>query len=449
MKHRLMIQTKVTLWFTLLMAMLACVSLAFLLYVGDRAAQEDTKRQMKDMVEEAWYEIDFDDDELDIDDDLEYFRNGVYLSVYDSGGIPLYGAVPRAFDNMASFADGQLRTLSDENNRWYVYDAQRTISGYGTVWIRSVAAANQIDSTILMLLRVALVALPFFVLLAAVGGNILVRRAFRPVRRITQTAREISEGDDLSRRIGLGEGRDEIYTLAAEFDKMFARLEEAFEREKQFTSDASHELRTPTAIIISQCEYTIEQAETLDEAKKALEAVLDQAERIARLLSQLLMLTRADKNHKKLNLETVDLSELTTMVAEQQQESADTRGISIQTNIQPGLIIQGDETMLMRMLINLMDNGIKYGREGGWLKVELRLEDGMIFGSVMDNGVGIAPEHLDKVWNRFWQGDPARGGNGAGLGLSMVKWIVEAHGGRVNVRSALGEGTEFTFVLPH
>lgn len=269
------------------------------------------------------------------------------------------------------------------------------------------------------------------------------------MRRITQTAREISEGDDLSRRIGLGEGRDEIYTLAAEFDKMFARLEEAFEREKQFTSDASHELRTPTAIIISQCEYTIEQAETLDEAKKALEAVLDQAERIARLLSQLLMLTRADKNHKKLNLETVDLSELTTMVAEQQQESADIRGISIQTNIQPGLIIQGDETMLMRMLINLMDNGIKYGREGGWLKVELRLEDGMIFGSVMDNGVGIAPEHLDKVWNRFWQGDPARGGNGAGLGLSMVKWIVEAHGGSVNVRSTLGEGTEFTFVLPH
>ena len=81
--------------------------------------------------------------------------------------------------------------------------------------------------------------------------------------------------------------------------------------------------------------------------------------------------------------------------------------------------------------------------------MELRLEDGMIFGSVMDNGVGIAPEHLDKVWNRFWQGDPARGGNGAGLGLSMVKWIVEAHGGYVNVRSTLGEGTEFTFVLPH
>ena len=247
MKRRLTIQMKVTLWFTLLMVLLACVSLAFLFYVGGRTAQEETRRQMTAMVQAAWREIDFDDGKLDIDDDLEYFRSGVYLSVYDSGGIPLYGAVPREFDNSAAFADGQLRTLPGDGGQWYVYDAQQAIAGYGTVWIRSVAAAGQADSTILTLLRLALVVLPFFVMLAAVGGYVLARRAFRPVRRITQTAREISEGNDLSRRIALGEGRDEIYTLAAEFDRMFARLEEAFETEKQFTSDASHELRTPTA----------------------------------------------------------------------------------------------------------------------------------------------------------------------------------------------------------
>ncbi|MEE0678448.1 MAG: HAMP domain-containing protein [Ruthenibacterium sp.] len=214
MKHRFTIQMKVTLWFTLLMVLLAVVSLAFLFYVGDQTAQEDTRRQMTAMVEAAWPEIDFDDGRLDIDDDLEYFRNGVYLSIYDSGGIPLYGAVPREFDNSVAFADGQLRTLPGTQGRWYVYDAQRTVAGYGTVWVRSVAAANQVDSTILTLLRLALVVLPFFVLLAAVGGYVLARRAFRPVRRITQTAREISEGNDLSRRIALGEGRDEVYTLA-------------------------------------------------------------------------------------------------------------------------------------------------------------------------------------------------------------------------------------------
>ena len=160
------------------------------------------------------------------------------------------------------------------------------------------------------------------------------------------------------------------------------------------------------------------------------------------------MLARADKSHKKLNLETVDLSGLAAAVAEQQQENAGARGIAIQTEIEPGLVLQGDETMLMRMLMNLIENGIKYGRENGWLKVALKRQGTCICGSVQDNGPGIAPEHLGQVWKRFWQADPARGGSGAGLGLSMVKWIAEAHGGTVDVHSELGKGTEFTFSLP-
>ena len=153
-----------------------------------------------------------------------------------------------------------------------------------------------------------------FVLFAAVGGYFITRRAFQPVRRIIQTAREIGEGNDLSRRIALGQGRDEVYTLAAEFDSMFARLEKAFEREKQFTSDASHELRTPTTVIISQCEYALERAKTLDEAREALHAILNQAEKMAVMISQLLMLARADKAHGKMQFETVNLSDLAMMV---------------------------------------------------------------------------------------------------------------------------------------
>ena len=285
-------------------------------------------------------------------------------------------------------------------------------------------------------------------LFAAVGGYLITRRAFRPVRRIIQTAKEIGEGDDLSRRIALGEGRDEIYTLAAEFDRMFARLEKAFETEKQFTSDASHELRTPTTVIISQCEYAIENAQTLDEAKEALAAVLNQAEKMAALISQLLMLARADKGHEKLHFETVNLSDLASMVAEQQQENAEKRGIRIETNIQPDIEMLGDETMLMRIWINLIENGIKYGRENGWLNVQLAQKDGTIQGCVQDNGIGIAPENLARVWERFWQADPARSASGAGLGLSMVKWIVEAHGGEIHVESTLGQGTAFTFSFP-
>ena len=442
---RLSIHLKVTLWFTLLMVLLVSIVLAFLFYTGAQSALEETKSQMMDMVAAGWREIDADDGEIEIDDDLEYFKDGIYLSVYDAGGVPLYGSVPRDFDNSAVFAPGQLRTIPSMQKSWYVYDEQNTIYGYGTVWIRSVSAANQVDSTISTLYRLALIVLPFFVLFAAVGGYFITRRAFQPVRRIIQTAREIGEGNDLSRRIALGQGRDEVYTLAAEFDSMFARLEKAFEREKQFTSDASHELRTPTTVIISQCEYALERAKTLDEAREALHAILNQAEKMAVMISQLLMLARADKAHGKMQFETVNLSVLAMMVVEQQQENASMRHIQLETHIEPDVEMQGDETMLMRVWINLIENGVKYGREGGWLQITLQKKQGLIIGCVQDNGIGIAPENLEKVWERFWQADSARSASGAGLGLSMVKWIVQAHGGNIQVESVLGQGSAFTF----
>lgn len=445
---RLSIHLKVTLWFTLLMVLLVSVVLAFLFYTGAQSALEGTKSQMMDMVAAGWREIDADDGEIEIDDDLEYFKDGIYLSVYDAGGVPLYGSVPRDFDNSAVFAPNQLRTIPSMQKSWYVYDEQNTIYGYGTVWIRSVSAANQVDSTISTLYRLALIVLPFFVLFAAVGGYFITRRAFQPVRRIIQTAREIGEGNDLSRRIALGQGRDEVYTLAAEFDSMFARLEKAFEREKQFTSDASHELRTPTTVIISQCEYALERAKTLDEAREALHAILNQAEKMAVMISQLLMLARADKAHGKMQFETVNLSDLAMMVVEQQQENASMRHIQMETHIEPDVEMQGDETMLMRVWINLIENGVKYGREGGWLQVTLQKKQGLIIGRVQDNGIGIAPENLEKVWERFWQADSARSASGAGLGLSMVKWIVQAHGGNIQVESVLGQGSVFTFSFP-
>ena len=444
---RLSIHLKVTLWFTLLMVLLVSVVLAFLFYTGAQSALEETKSQMMDMVAAGWREIDADDGEIEIDDDLEYFKDGIYLSVYDAGGVPLYGSVPRDFDNSAVFAPDQLRTIPSMQKSWYVYDEQNTIYGYGTVWIRSVSAANQVDSTISTLYRLALIVLPFFVLFAAVGGYFITRRAFQPVRRIIQTAREIGEGNDLSRRIALGQGRDEVYTLAAEFDSMFARLEKAFEREKQFTSDASHELRTPTTVIISQCEYALEHAKTLDEARGALHAILNQAEKMAVMISQLLMLARADNAHGKMQFETVNLSDLAMMVVEQQQENASMRHIQLETHIEPDVEMQGDETMLMRVWINLIENGVKYGREGGWLQITLQKKQGLIIGCVQDNGIGIAPENLEKVWERFWQADSARSASGAGLGLSMVKWIVQAHGGNIQVESVLGQGSAFTFLF--
>lgn len=444
---RLSIQWRVTLWFTLLMTLLAAVGLAFLFFVGGQSALAATQNRMAEMAETARSEIGLDSSGFVFDSDLEYFRDGVYLSVYDAAGLPLYGAVPRLFDNTVVFADGQLRELTDAGGRWYVYDISFAVDE-SQVWVRTVAAVDEVGSTITQLLRLALVVLPFFVVLAAVGGFWLTHRAFLPVRRITRTAREIRQGGDLSRRIDLGPGRDEIHTLASEFDSMFARLEASFAAEKQFASDASHELRTPTAVILTQCEDALESAASPEELRAALKGIQRQGEKMAGLLSQLLLLSRADSGRQTLRSEPVDLSGLAAAVADEQRERAADKGIAVTADIAPGLVVQGDETMLMRVLINLMENGIKYGRAGGHLALTLTAGGDTVTGKVADDGIGIAAEDLDKVWRRFWQADPAHSGGGAGLGLSMVKWIVEAHGGLITVESVLGKGTAFTFTLP-
>ena len=445
---RLSITMRVTLLYTLFMVLLTGLSLGFLFHAGAQSRRQTTLDRMQTMAEASRKELEAKDGELEIDRDLEAFDDGVYLSLYDTAGVPLYGFVPREFDNSVIFDDGSLRTVESGGHSWYLYDEQITVEDYGPVWVRSIAAADAFNSTLGTLGKTALLVLPVFVVLAAVCGYLLTRRAFAPVRQITQTAREIGEGGDLSRRIGLTGRKDEIHTLAAEFDAMFARLEQAFDREKQFTDDASHELRTPTAVILSQSEYALENTQPQGETRAALESIHTQAARMAALLSQLLMLARADKGRQVVQREPVDLSELVEMVAETEAEQAEARNITVQTELEPGVTVQGDETLLMRLLINLTENAIRYGRPGGQVKLTLRRQDGVAVGTVEDDGIGIAPEDLDKIWQRFWQADPARSGGGAGLGLSMVRWIAGAHGGRVTVQSEPGKGSVFTFFLP-
>jgi signal transduction histidine kinase len=299
---------------------------------------------------------------------------------------------------------------------------------------------------------------------ALLGGFWLADRAMRPVRVITQMAREIGE-TDLSRRLNLST-KDELGELADTFDAMLARLQAAFERQRQFTADASHELRTPLTIVNLESSRALAARRTLPEYQRALTIIQAENEWMTRLVNNLLTLARMDAGQANLKLERLDLSDVALDVVERMAPLARQKGVKVEAGELPELLVMGDRQYLTQMLSNLVDNAIKYSEGPG---SQVRVETGMesigtsewAWARVIDNGPGIAPQHLEHIFERFYRVDAVRGHDsvaehesgsdspsGSGLGLSIVQWVAQAHGGRVEVESELGSGTTFKVTLP-
>lgn len=446
--RNLSIKLKITLWYTAFMALLIILTLIVLFSISSVQVLSDARARLRNTVLQAFSEIDYEDGLLTFDDDINYLEEGVYISVYDAQGYLLYGRTPTGFSGASTLIMDQMQQVGSGQDFWYVYDYCQSVDGYGNLWIRGVASHSRSDSILRIITNAALILLPFFVALIALGGYLITAKALRPLSAMTETARAISEGNDLTRRIRLGSGRDEVHVLAHTFDQMMERLQSSFETEKQFTSDVSHELRTPVAVILSQCEYASQEGTPPEELRGSIGVIGAQARKMSALISQLLTLARADSGKQKLQYELVNLSELAEIIVEEQSIAAEEKGITLLTDIQPEILLRADETMMMRLFINLISNSITYGKPDGHTLVTLSTNETEITGSVQDDGIGIPADKLDKIWQRFYQVDPARtsgSSSGSGLGLSMVKWIVQAHGGRIEVSSRLGEGSCFTF----
>ena len=446
--RQLSVKLKVTLWFLALMTVITASAVALLLFLGERIVVSATQNDLMEIVAQSRTDIEYEHGALDFDDDLKYYTDGVSLSVYDNKNRLLYGRQPTGFTpSELALEHAKMRLFGEKPNNYYVYDMRYRQDGYGDIWVRGVLAAETANTTFAALLRLAFYILPIIVAIGAAGSYFLARQALKPVRIITRTAQKISTGGDLSKRIGLNGGQDEIYALAGTFDQMFERLQAAFDKERRFTSDASHELRTPVSVITAQCEYSLEN-DGPDEWKTSAGVILEQARRMSGLISQLLAFSRADLGKNEINAEVIDISVLTASAGEQIRNIAADKSITVHTDIEGQLLVTGDETLVIRMLWNLLENAVEYGKEHGNIKISLKSENGFVVGSVADDGIGVAPEHIGKIWERFYRVDEARSGNHFGLGLPMVKYIAKIHGGSAGVASRPGEGSTFTFKLP-
>ena len=288
----------------------------------------------------------------------------------------------------------------------------------------------------------------FTVLIALGGGLWLADRAMRPVHAITQAARTISE-TDLNHRLNIA-GKDELAELAGTFDGMLARLQTAFERQRQFVADASHELRTPLTIVNLESSRALAAKRTPQEYQRALGVIQGENEFMSHLVNQLLTLARMDAGQLEVEKKVLDISDIALDAVERLIPLAEKKNVRLDAGELPEVKILGDRQYLMQMISNLIENGIKYtvGAEKH-IRVETGLEGETAWVRVSDNGEGIAPEHLEHLFDRFYRVDKARSREeadqqgGTGLGLSIVDWIVKAHDGEVRVESTLGIGTTF------
>ena len=305
------------------------------------------------------------------------------------------------------------------------------------------------DRMLRRLLTGLYIASPLALLVSLMGGWFLAGRALRPVHAITQAARRITAGD-WSQRIQTPHSNDEIGQLASTFNDMIGRLEVSFKQIRQFSADASHELRTPLTITKGETELALRRPRQAEDYRVVLESNLEEIDRMSRIVDELLFLSRADLGEIKLKMVPVQLDDLFREIHQQAAVLGKERQIqTVLTRVEP-VVVEGDDLRLRELLLNLVDNAVKYSQEGQTVELALGLAGNQAKLMVKDHGIGIAPENHTRVFDRFYRTDEARahGAKGTGLGLAICKWIVDVHHGTIELQSTVHGGSCFTVFLP-
>ena len=345
----------------------------------------------------------------------------------------------------------ELAYTTQESGRKRLRLAWQTVELHGRIFTLQVAESmEEFDESLTAFRNVLLVLSPLFLLLASLGGYWISTRALAPVDRITRDARSIGIAN-LSSRLQMPRAKDELRRLTETLNEMLDRIDSAVRRMVQLTADASHELRAPLTLIHTAAEFSLRRERTHDDLLTAMRKILRESERTSRLVDELLLLARADSCTDDLRLEPVNISDSGRNAVEQISTFAEPKGIAVSYEMPNApVIVEGDEQALARLWLILLDNAVKYTNERGQVKLSIRDSDSEAEVLISDNGVGIAAPDLPFVYDRFWRADKVRSRNagGAGLGLSIARWIVDRHGGKIDISSEAGQGCRVFVRLP-
>ncbi len=392
-------------------------------------------------------------DELVRDDIFEhasFYPLKEYVEIWDGAGRRFYASPNLAGDTLATYIEGGgfpagIITITEFRDHHIRLAVQK--SSHATVLLAMPTESAAAPSA--QLLRILLWIGPAIVIIAVGGGMYLAKQSFAKINEVIKTAERIT-ADRLHDRIPEHNTKDEIGRIISTFNEMISRLDVSFGQMKQFSADASHELRTPLSVIRTQLEMALNSRISQAEMKKLIANCLDEALHMSSIIENLLLLAKGDAGQNIFRRVPVDLKGLMHQMYDECVLIASPKQITVTVKAPVAAAVIGDEQRLRQMLLNLIDNAIKYNRVRGKISLALGKEDGFAKIVVADTGIGISDQEIPRIFDRFYRVDRARSRElgGAGLGLSIAKWVVQAHGGTIAVKSTLNAGTEFSVLLP-
>jgi sensor histidine kinase len=429
---RIPVSIRVTVWFSSVIVILFLIILSSLILIEDKVVNDLSQKELVEAVEEI-----YEDPEK-----FENFNDGIYYIKYNEQNEIIAGKFPKDFDIALAFSIEDINIYQVENKKFLYYDTRLQDEDD---WIRGIYPLGKVQKEIETFWNIAIALSVLFIIFVVIVGYRIIKNAFKPVKQISNTALEIKRSKDFSNRIELEDSNDdEIHKMASTFNEMLDTVEEVFIHEKQFSSDVSHELRTPITVILAQSDYALQYSDTLEETKESLEVINRHAKRMTNLINQIMELSKLERQ-KEIEKEKINLSNMVLQLLEDYKPLLESKNLNLIYNVEKDIRIQGNKIMLERVFLNILMNAVKFTKTN--IEVSLTREDKTAVLKIRDNGIGISEENKKFIWERFFQVNDSRNkeeNKGSGLGLSMVKKIVDLHSATIDLESELEQGTCFT-----
>lgn len=447
MKNAMRLRDKMTFWYTALTFVITAAFCAALYFITSYVLEGILEREVRLSMEQVIAQIENENGMLTFENEVPVSSTSMFFVTEENGSeLASYGEDITVFDHVP-VEENVFRKVKGETGEWLLLDSELVHVDHFTLRVR-VAASYALHHQVLSALRILfLIGVPLMTLIALGGGFAIAKHSLLPIRKIINSAEIISQGD-LSERIPAAYAKDELGELTDTLNLMLANVEAAFVREKRFTSDASHELRTPVAVMRAYTESLISEPGLTADQQDSLQTILAECTRMQKIISQLLTITRGQEGRYPICIETIRLDTICESIADAMMEQLTSKDMCFECAVPHDFTMEADQSLITQMLLNLVENAVKYGKHSGKILLTAVKDGGQNVITLRDNGAGIPKEALPHIFDRFYRADTSRDRSGTGLGLSIVQWIVQEHGGRIHVESEIGTGTTFSVFIP-